>query len=44
MLLDVLIEIQRIEQGATRHLNLHMALETLLFRLREALSPDAIPA
>jgi DNA polymerase-3 subunit delta' len=46
MLLDLLNEIQRIEQGATRHLNLHMALETCLLRLREALSltPARTPA
>jgi len=46
MLLDLLREIERIEQGATRHLNLHMALETILLRLREALglAPVETPA
>jgi DNA polymerase-3 subunit delta' len=45
-LLDLLGEIQRIEQGATRHLNMHMALESCLFRLRDALSlaPAGTPA
>jgi DNA polymerase-3 subunit delta' len=38
-LLDLLQDIERTEQQATRHLNLHMALENLLLRLR-----DAIPA
>jgi hypothetical protein len=38
MLLDLLKDIERTEQGATRHLNLHMALETCLLRLREALA------
>ncbi|WP_053380781.1 DNA polymerase III subunit delta' [Nitrospira moscoviensis] len=37
MLLDLLRDIERTEQQATRHLNLHMALETSLLRLREAL-------
>ncbi len=37
MLLDLLQEIERIEQQPTRHLNLHMALETCLLRLRDAL-------
>jgi DNA polymerase-3 subunit delta' len=36
-LLDLLNDIERTEQQATRHLNLHMALETTLLRLREAL-------
>ena len=36
-LLDLLNDIERTEQQATRHLNLHMALENLLLRLREAL-------
>jgi DNA polymerase-3 subunit delta' len=35
--LDLLHEIERTEQQATRHLNLHMALETILLRLRDAL-------
>lgn len=38
LLLDLLKEIERIEQQATRHLNLHMALETTLLRLRDALA------
>ncbi|MBI3356264.1 MAG: hypothetical protein HY038_05755, partial [Nitrospirae bacterium] len=38
MLLDLLKDIERTEQGATRHLNLHMALEICLLRLREALA------
>jgi DNA polymerase-3 subunit delta' len=37
LLLDLLHEIERTEQQATRHLNLHMALETILLRLRDAL-------
>lgn len=37
LLLDLLRDIERTEQQATRHLNLHMALETMLLRLREAL-------
>jgi len=36
-LLDLLREIELTEQRATRHLNLHMALETILLRLREGL-------
>ena len=36
-LLNLLREIERLEQQATRHLNMQMALETILFRLREAL-------
>jgi len=35
-LLDLLNDIERTEQQATRHLNLHMALENILLRLREA--------
>lgn len=38
LLLDLLNEIERTEQQATRHLNLHMALETCLLRLRDALA------
>jgi DNA polymerase-3 subunit delta' len=38
MLLDLLREIERTEQQATRHLNLHMALETRLLQLRDALA------
>lgn len=36
-LLDLLQDIEKIQQQATRHLNLHMALENVLLRLREAL-------
>jgi DNA polymerase-3 subunit delta' len=36
-LLDLLHDIERTEQQATRNLNLHMALENILTRLREAL-------
>ena len=35
MLLTLLSDIERTEQQATRHLNMHMALETILLRLRE---------
>ena len=38
-LLDLLQDIEKTEQQATRHLNLHMALENILLRLREAVSP-----
>ncbi len=38
-LLDLLQDIEKTEQQATRHLNLHMALENILLRLREALAP-----
>ena len=43
-LLNLLREIERLEQQATRHLNMQMALETILFRLREALglAPAAV--
>ena len=37
MLLDLLRDIERIEQQATRHLNMQMALETTFLRLRDAL-------
>jgi DNA polymerase-3 subunit delta' len=45
-LLDLLREIEMTEQRATRHLNLHMALEMILLRLREALAlaPAGAPA
>jgi DNA polymerase-3 subunit delta' len=43
-LLDLLKEIERTEQQATRHLNLHMALENILLRLREALGLATAPA
>lgn len=38
LLLDLLKDIERTEQQATRHLNLQMALETSLLRLRDALA------
>ena len=41
-LLTLLNDIERTEQQATRHLNVQMALETILLRLREALG--LIPA
>ena len=44
MLLDLLTTIERTEQQATRHLNLHMALETILLRLRDALALAPAPA
>ncbi len=37
-LLDILKDIESTEQRATRHLNLHMALEAILLRLRDALA------
>lgn len=37
-LLDLLHDIEKTEQQATRHLNLHMALENILLRLRDALA------
>jgi hypothetical protein len=37
-LLDLLREIEMTEQRATRHLNLHMALDMILLRLRDALA------
>jgi len=37
-LLSILQDIEKTEQQATRHLNLHMALENILLRLREALA------
>jgi DNA polymerase-3 subunit delta' len=40
-LLDLLKDIETTEQSATRHLNLHMALETILLRLRDALMPQS---
>jgi DNA polymerase-3 subunit delta' len=36
-LLDLLRDIESTQQQATRHLNLHMALENILLRLRDAL-------
>ncbi|HTL61964.1 MAG TPA: DNA polymerase III subunit delta' [Nitrospira sp.] len=44
-LLDLLREIEDSQQQATRHLNLQMALENILLRLRDAvLSPASQPA
>jgi DNA polymerase-3 subunit delta' len=43
-LLDLLREIELTEQRATRHLNLHMALEMILLRLRDAVTPLPIPS
>jgi len=37
ILLELLNDIERTEQQATRHLNMHMALETILLRLRDGL-------
>ena len=37
LLLDLLNDLERTEQQAARHFNLHMTLETALLRLREAL-------
>jgi len=37
ILLELLNDVERTEQQATRHLNMHMALETILLRLREGL-------
>ncbi|MEO5863483.1 MAG: DNA polymerase III subunit delta' C-terminal domain-containing protein, partial [Nitrospiraceae bacterium] len=42
-LLDLLREIEMTEQRATRHLNLHMALEMILLRLRDAVSVSSVP-
>jgi DNA polymerase-3 subunit delta' len=36
-LLDLLRDIEGTQRQATRHLNLHMALESILLRLRDAL-------
>ena len=41
-LLDLLLDIEETQRQATRHLNLHMALENILLRLRDALS-TAVP-
>src|SRR5574341_107326 len=40
-LLDLLKDIETTEQSAIRHLNLHMALETILLRLRDTLMPQS---
>jgi DNA polymerase-3 subunit delta' len=42
-LLDLLREIEMTEQRATRHLNLHMALEMILLRLRDAVALSSVP-
>jgi DNA polymerase-3 subunit delta' len=42
-LLDLLREIEMTEQRATRHLNLHMALEIILLRLRDAVGVSSVP-
>ena len=46
LLLDLIKEIERAQQNATRNLNLHMALESCLLKLREAigLAPASTPA
>jgi len=41
--LDLLREIEMTEQRATRHLNLHMALEMILLRLRDAVTASSVP-
>jgi DNA polymerase III subunit delta' len=40
LLLELLEDIEKTEQQATRHLNLQMALENILLRLREAILPS----
>lgn len=42
-LLDLLYEIEMTEQRVTRNLNLHMALETILLRLRDAVTTSSVP-
>jgi DNA polymerase-3 subunit delta' len=42
-LLNLLREIEMTEQRATRHLNLHMALEMILLRLRDAVALSSVP-
>ena len=42
-LLALLREIELTEQRATRHLNLHMALEMILLRLRDAVTASPVP-
>ena len=42
-LLDLLREIELTEQRATRHLNLQMALEVILLRLRDAVAVSSVP-
>jgi hypothetical protein len=43
LLLDLLREIEMTEQRSTRHLNLHMALEVILLRLRDAVTASPVP-
>jgi len=43
LLLELLREIEMTEQQATRHLNLHMALEMILLRLRDAVAVSSVP-
>ena len=43
VLLDLLDDIEAMQRSATRNLNLQMALETVLLRLRDALSAPAQP-
>jgi DNA polymerase-3 subunit delta' len=43
LLLGLLQDIEKTEQQATRHLNLHMALENILLRLRDAVNSPASP-
>ena len=45
LLLDLIKEIERAQQNANRNLNLHMALESCLLKLREAigLAPAGSP-
>lgn len=40
-LLELLEELERIERAGTRNVNLQLALETVLLRLRDALAPSA---
>jgi DNA polymerase-3 subunit delta' len=42
VLLDLLNDIETTEQNAIRHLNLHMALETILLRLRDAVMLQSV--
>ncbi|MCS6287318.1 MAG: hypothetical protein H8K08_18025, partial [Nitrospira sp.] len=46
LLLDLIKEIERTQQNATRNLNLHMALESCFLKLRDALglAPAGTPA
>jgi len=44
LLLNLQKDIEKLEQSATRHLNLHMALESCLLRLREALGLTSVGA